>query len=160
MKRIAIVLIAIATGIAILIVSISLVPNVTIDSFNHTGYNSPVGVAWNYGFTLNYTNRGLTDAQNVTLTFNTESPYQIERELSVFGSAPPHNYVETVLMGEPYSLGDIKAGETKEFVGEIWNTVADGAKIRGYAFSATLESNNVVLDRATIIIPGPTSPPP
>jgi len=153
MRKIAVVLVAILIGITILIVSLCALHNVTIDNFSHTGYNSPVGVAWNYGFTLNFTNRGLTDANNLTLTFNTDSPYQIEREIAVFDSAPPHYYAETILMGEPYSLGSIKAGETKEFVGEIWNTVADGAKIRGYTFSATLESNNLVLDQATIMIP-------
>jgi hypothetical protein len=127
--------------------------NVTITSFNLTGYNNPVGVVWNDAFVLNYTNNGLTDVNNVTIAFTTNSPYQIKRELSVFDSAYPHYYISALTMGESYLLGVIKAGEYKEFHGEVWNNLEDAAKMGGYAFFATLKSNDTILDQAQLSIP-------
>ena len=127
--------------------------NVTITSFNLTGYNNPVGVVWNDVFALNYTNNGLTNVNNVTITFTTNSPYQIKRELSVFNSTYPHYYISPLTMGESYPLGMITAGEHKEFHGEVWNNLKDAAKMGGYAFFANLKSNNTILDQASISFP-------
>jgi hypothetical protein len=108
--------------------------NVTITSFNLTGYNNPVGIVWNDVFVLNYTNNGLTDVNNVTITLNTNSTYQIKRELSVFNSTYPHYYISSLTMGESYPLGAVKAGEHKDFRGEVWNNLEDSPKMDGYIF--------------------------
>ncbi len=165
MNRTALLLIIAIIGIAVLTVVIlvslginssnqRIEPiNVTITSFNLTGYNNPVGVVWNDVFVLNYTNNGLTDVNNVTITFTTDSPYQIKRELSVFNSTYPHYYISALTMDESYTLGVIKAGDYEEFHGEVWNNLVDIAKMGGYNFFATLKSNDTVLDQAQVSIP-------
>ncbi|NLF87919.1 hypothetical protein GX563_03760 [Candidatus Bathyarchaeota archaeon] len=127
--------------------------NVTITSFNLTGYGNPVGVVWNDEFALNYTNSGLTDANNVSITFSTNSPFQIKREISVFDPNYPHYYIDSLTMGQAYPLGTIKAGGYKEFHGEIWNNLDDSAKMGGYTVYVTLKSKDMILDQAQLLIP-------
>lgn len=165
MNRTALLLIIAIIGIVVLTVGISVYLginspkqsvepiNVTITGFNLTGYNNPVGVVWNDVFVLNYTNNGLIDVSNVTITFTTDSPYQMKRELSVFNSTYPHYYISSLTMGQSYPLGVIKAGDYKEFHGEVWNNLDDSAKMGGSIFFVTLKSNGTVLDQAQLSIP-------
>jgi hypothetical protein len=126
--------------------------DVKITSFNITGYDNPVGIAWNDEFQLNYLNNGTVDVHNVTIAFYTNSPYAMHREISIFDPTPPHYCIGGVEMGKSYPLDVIRAGETKVFCGEIWNSILDAAKIRGYAFLVIIKSNDTVLDQAMTIL--------
>ncbi len=127
--------------------------NVKITSFNYTGHNNPVGIAWNSVFVLDYLNNGTIDVDNVTLTITTNSTYELDRTIEVFNSTHPHYYIESFKIGEPYPLGLIKAGEEKQFHGDICNDLTDIAKIWGFAIVATLKSNGTVLDQAIMNMP-------
>jgi hypothetical protein len=159
MNRITIV--AVTLSVAILIIGLSIylenksspsakpIINVTVTSFNLTGYYNPVGVVWDDMFNLTYTNNGTTDVDNTTITFSTNSTYEMNRTIVVFA---PQEYGE-FMMGTEIPLGVIKANETKEFIGGIWNYLGDSSKVHGFAFTATLKSNDTLLDQATIMIP-------
>jgi hypothetical protein len=164
MNRIA--LVAVTLSVAILIIGLSIyldktpspsaksITNVTVTSFNLNGYYNPVGVVWIDMFNLSYTNNGKIDVDNITINFTTNSTFEISREIAVFEPAPnQNNTVRSFVMGDPYSLGNIKANETKEFIGGIWNYLGDSSKVHGFAFNATLKSNDTFLDQATIMIP-------
>jgi hypothetical protein len=121
-----------------------------ITSFKITGYNNPVGVVWNPNFVLNYTNFGSELIENLTLTFTTNSTYQMERELSIFDPVPPHYYVAGSTMGQPIVVESLKAGETKVFYGEVWNNLEDSSKLSGFAIIATLKFQDMILDQAFV----------
>ena len=128
--------------------------DVKITNFNLTGYYNPVGVVWNDMFLLTYTNNGTTNVDNTTITFSTNSTFEMSREIDVFEPAPNlNNSIRSFVMGEPYSLGTIKANETKKFIGCIWNNLGDSSKVHGFAFTATLNSNDTLLDQETVMIP-------
>jgi hypothetical protein len=170
MNKTAIAAVAITVCIAVLVTGASIylanipshsvkpIINVTINSLNLNGYDNPVGVVWNDKFLLTYVNNGTTDIDNITITFSTNSTFQISREIVFFDSEPPHNYIGGFKMGEPFQLGIIKANETKEFQGFIWNNLLDSAKVHGSAFTATLKSNDTFLDQATIYLQGSQNP--
>jgi hypothetical protein len=129
-------------------------PEVHITDFYLNGYYNPVGVVWIDMFNLTYTNNGTTDVDNITINFTTNSTFEISREIDVFEPAPnQNNTIRSFVMGEPYSLGNLKANETKEFIGGIWNYLGDSSKVHGFAFTATLKCNDTFLDQATIMIP-------
>jgi hypothetical protein len=166
MNRIALVAVAVTLGVAILIIGLSIyldntpnpsakpITDVTVTSFNLNGYYNPVGVVWIDMFNLTYTNNGTTDVDNITITFTTNSTSEISREIEVFDPVPnQNNTIRSFAMGEPYSLGNLKADETKEFIGGIWNYLGDSSKVHGFAFTAILKSNDTFLDQATIMIP-------
>ena len=126
---------------------------ITITSFNLTGYFNPVGVVWNDMFNLTYANTGPVNVDNLTITFATNSTYEMDRKIGLFYSEPPQGYNGEFPMGTQYPLGAVNANETKEFIGCIWNSLGDTSKVHGYAFTATLKSNGTFLDQATIMIP-------
>jgi hypothetical protein len=158
---------AIAIGLCVVIIVIGLtnylgntpnesakpIINVKVTSFNLTGYDNPVGVVWNDKFLLTYANNGTTDVYNTTINFSTNSPFEMNRTIGFFDSAWPHYYVGEFLMGTEYPLGAISVNETKEFIGYISNFLGDSSKVHGFAFTATLKSNETLLDQATVMIP-------
>jgi hypothetical protein len=169
MNRKTVVIFAVALCITAIVVGVlfylsyntlspNIVPNVTITNFNLTGYDNPVGVVWNDMFLLTYVNNGTTDIDNTTITFATNSTFEMSREIGVFDSVPPHNYIGRFMMRESYPLGIIKANETKDFHGCIWNVLGDTAKVHGSSFTAVLKSNDTLLDQATIYLPGSQNP--
>lgn len=123
--------------------------NVSVTGFNLTGYYNPVGVVWNDMFNLSYTNNGAEDVDNVTVAFNTNSTYEMDRQIGIFGSGSIGDYS----MGADIPLGAIKANETKEVIGCIWNYLGDTSKVHGFAFTATLKTNSTLLSQSTIMIP-------
>jgi hypothetical protein len=128
--------------------------NVVITDFSLNGYYNPVGVVWIDMFNLTYTNNGPVDVNNLTITFTTNSTFEMSRTIDVFEPVPnKNNNILSFMMGEPYSLGSIKANETKEFFGGIWNYLGDSSNVHGFAFTATLKSNNTLLDQEAIMIP-------
>ena len=168
MNRLSLVAVAVTLCVAILLIGLSIYlentpspsakpnikVNVTITSFNLTGYYNPVGVLWIDMFNLTYVNNGITDVDNITITFTTNSSFEMSREIDVFEPAPNvNNFIRSFMMGEPYSLGNIKANETREFIGGIWNYLGDSSKVHGFVFTATLKSNGTFLDQEAIMIP-------
>jgi hypothetical protein len=164
MNRIALIAVVVTLCIAVLVVGVSIYLgnthspstkpsiNVTITSFNLTGYFNPVGVVWIDMFNLTYANNGPTNADNITITFSTNSTYEMNRTIDVFHSKSL-NYTGEFSMGTPWFLGDIKTNETKELIGGIWNYLGDSSKVHGFAFTATLKSNDTLLDQQSIMIP-------
>lgn len=103
--------------------------NVKITSFNYTGSSNPGGIRWDSCFVLDYLNNGTVDVDNLTIIFTTNSTYELDREIWVYTLSRPHYLIGSFKMGEPYSLGSIKAGEAKQFSGGICNYLTDRAKI-------------------------------
>jgi hypothetical protein len=132
--------------------------DVRITSFDITGYNNPVGLVWNPNFVLNYTNFGTSQVDNLTLTFTTNSTFQIEREISVFSPIPPHYYVAGSTMGQPIIIESLKGEEAKTFYGEVWNSLPDSSKLRGFAIIATLKYKDTILDQAAVYLPKSENP--
>ena len=115
MNRLALVAAAVTLCVAILIIGLSIyldnkpspsakpIINVTVTSFNLTGYYNPVGVVWNDMFLLTYANNGTTNIDNTTITFSTNSTFEMSREIDVFEPAPNlNNSIRSFVMGEPY----------------------------------------------------------
>lgn len=127
--------------------------DVKINSFNYTGSSNPGGIRWDSCFVLDYLNNGTIDVYNVTITFTTNSTYKLDREIEVYTLSRPHYIIGGFKMGEPYALGSIKSGEAKQFCGGICNDLTDRAKIWGFATTATLKSNNTILDQAIMNFP-------
>jgi hypothetical protein len=164
-NRITLVAVSVSLTVAIIVIGVSIylgntpspstkpIINFKVNSFNLTGYYNPVGVVWIDMFNLTYANNGPKDVENITIIFRTNSTYEMNRIIDVFYSKSLENYTGEFLMGEPYLLGDIKANETKDFIGGIWNYLGDSSKIHGFALTATLKSNDIFLDQATIMIP-------
>ena len=126
--------------------------NVKITSFNYTGHSNPGGIRWDSMFVLEYLNNGTIDVHNVTITLNTNSTYELDREVWVYTLSQGY-FIGSFEMGKPYSLGSIEAGETKLFRGGICNDLTDRAKIWGFATTATIKSNGTVLDQAIMNFP-------
>ena len=126
--------------------------NVKITSFNYTGSSNPGGIRWDSMFILEYLNNDTIDVHNVTITLTTNSTYELAREVWVYTLSKGY-FIGSFEMGKPYALGSIKAGEAKQFRGGICNDLTDRAKIWGFATTATLKSNNAILDQAIMNFP-------
>ena len=122
-----------------------------ITYFDLNGYDNPVGIIWNVKFIVRILNNGTTEAKNMTLTFNTNSTYIMDRQVAIFGSQG--NYAYDINMSQPYALDILKVGEVKEVDGEIWNNLLDDFKIRGFAFTVSLKYEEFLVDEASVIIP-------
>jgi hypothetical protein len=140
--------------------------SVIITKFEETGHDNAynIGVSWNYHFTVVYRNNGSEDINDLTIKFDTSSPE------SIYNSIDPNNICRLRWIsnesehsdtfgqgaifdiGTQFSLGTIKSGEEKIFYGIIHDDLADNAKIRQYEFTATLQSNAILLDKATIVL--------
>jgi hypothetical protein len=130
-----------------------LVLSVKVTSFNYTGGFGPAGVNIWYTYFLYYENNGTIDANNITLTLNTNST-ENTLKTSVYNVTPPHYYIGLMTLGEPYPLGLIKVGEEKGFCGgfEGGGSIEGNAdfNIHGFVLIATLKSNETVLDQAVL----------
>lgn len=124
--------------------------DVKITSFSLTGYNNRVGVVWNPSFALNYTNFEDSRVDNLTLTFTTNSTYEMEREISIFSPIPPHYYIAGSTMEQPIALESLNGEETKTFYGEVWNSLDDSSKLHGFAIIATLKWQDVILEKSFV----------
>ncbi len=150
------ILIAVAI-IAVLIVGVlSLIyvltpkPHVEITSFNTTGTSSssnPGDV--NVWFGLNLTNTGRGDVGNLTITFSTNTTIESHRQLIYTNSTSPQDLIAKFEIGQPDPLGGIKTGETKNFM-FYWPVSID---FDAPPLTATIKSDEVILDQATVTIP-------
>ena len=149
--------IAAVAGVAVLIVGVlslnyvlTLQPHVEITSFNSAGISSgfSIGVV-NVRLVLNLTNTGSSDAKNLTITFNTNTTIESQQHLIHINSTSSYDHISEFEMEEPYLLGSLKAEETKNF--KFYWAVSVG--FDAPPLTATLKSNQAILDQATTTIP-------
>ncbi len=132
---------------------VDLLQTLSLEDFRLNGYDNPGGVTWNYKFIIKVLNNGTNDVDNITVTFNILSVNDANRSIDIYDPLQGYILVKFGLtMGEPYSIGNVKQGETKEVYGYINNNLLDSAKLRGSAFTVTLMQEDIVLDQATISI--------
>ena len=128
------------------------ISNVHITNFHFTGFFPAEGLSWHAGFIIEVTNNETQRVDNLTLTFVSESPYNMTRTIRFYNNANPadQGFIE---MGQPWFLSPSQQGEVKELHGAALNNMDDSYKIRGYALNVTLRIGDTVLDQATIMIP-------
>jgi hypothetical protein len=103
-------------------------------------------------FSLNYTNLGTTDVKGLTVTLNTSKTDENYTDPYHDISNPDNGYyfLDETINGETYPLGSLKVKETKTFEKSYW---LYGALVQPFALTATLKSNDTILDQATVTIP-------
>jgi hypothetical protein len=132
------------------------VPNVKITNFTCLGtwHGTTLGPMLDL-FSLNYTNLGMTEINNLTITLNTskttENYTDPDNRKNIPGYAP-YDFLDEYINGEIYSLESLKAGETKTFE-KTYFMNAGFLLVQPFALTATLKSNDTIIDRATIMIP-------
>jgi len=125
-------------------------PHVEITSFNSTGTSSgsSYGIV-NIWFVLNLTNNGTGDVENLTVTFSTNTTVESNQQILYTNSTPPYDHIVEFEMGETCLLGDLNAGETRDFM-FCWTV---GLDFDAPPLTATLKSKEAILDQATVTIP-------
>ncbi len=125
------------------------IPNVRITNFVCTGVwgNSRLGSDLDL-FSLNYTNLGTIDVENLTITLNTSRT----NESDIHSLTIPYRYLDEYINGDNYSLESIKVNETKNFEKGYLISLFN-LRVEPFALTATLKSNDTILDQATIMIP-------
>jgi hypothetical protein len=127
------------------------IPNIKITNFVCLGvwHGTAAGGLLDL-FSLNYTNLGTTDVKDLTVTLNTsktDENYTDPRD-------PDDNryyFLDETINGETYPLGSLKAKETKTFERSYLDMGL--LLILPFELTATLKSNDTILDQATITIP-------
>jgi hypothetical protein len=134
------------------------IPNVKITNFIYLGkwHGTRLGGAIDL-FSLSYTNLGTINVEDLTVTLNTtktnekdkDSPYPTPKPIPGYNTTV---FLDEYLNGETYTLESLKAGKTKTlektyFMFGAYNSV------KPFALTATLKSNDTILDQATIMIP-------
>jgi hypothetical protein len=128
------------------------ITNVHITDFHFSNFFPAEGLSWFAGFIIGVTNNETVRVDGMTLTFVSESPFNMTRTVGFYNNTYPSNQ-RFVEMGQPCFLGSLEQGEVKLLYGYIQNNLDDYYKIRGYAFDVTLRIGDTVLDQATIDIP-------
>lgn len=148
------ILVAIAAllivGVLSLNYALTLNPHVEITSFNTTGTSSgsSLGVV-NVCFVLNLTNTGTGNVKDLTITFSTTTTIESHKQLIYTNSTPPYDHIAKFEIGQPCLLADLNVGETKDFK-FYWPVNVD---FDAPPLTATIKSNDVILDQATTTIP-------
>jgi hypothetical protein len=132
------------------------VPNVKITNFTCTGiwHGTTLGPMLDL-FSLSYTNLGLTDINDLTVTLNTSKTTENYTDPYHDTSNPnynPYDFLDEYINGDTYLLESPKAGETKTFE-KTYFMNKGFLLVQPFALTATLKSNDTILDQATIIIP-------
>jgi hypothetical protein len=129
------------------------IPNAKITNFICLGiwHNTALGPMLDL-FSLNYTNLGTTDVKDLTVTLNTSKTDENYTDPYHDISNPDNGYyfLDETIYGETYPLGSLKVKETKTFEKSYW---LYGALVQPFALTATLKSNDTILDQATITMP-------
>jgi hypothetical protein len=105
-------------------------------------------------FSLNYTNLGTTDVKGLTVTLNTsktDENYTDPRHNTSNPNYNPYYFLDEIINGEKYPLESLKAKETKTFERSYFDV--GFLLILPFELTATLKSNDTILDQATITIP-------
>ncbi len=128
------------------------ITNVHITNFHFTNFFPAEGLSWHAGFIIEITNNETQRVDNLTLTFVSESPYNMTKTIRFFNNTSPSDqgYVE---MGQPWFLSPLQPGEAKVLHVAALDNMDDSYKIRGYALNVTLRIGTSVLDQAVIEIP-------
>ena len=126
-------------------ITITPIPNVKITNFICTGnlHLTTLGAALEL-FSLNYTNLGMINVENLTLTLNTSRINETDSTQSSF------LFLDEYINGDIYPLENIKVNETKSF--EKGYFISD-LEVEPFILTVTLKSNDIILDQATITIP-------
>ena len=154
MKTKILLVVAVVAVLIVGVLSLSYVltpsPNVEITSFNttKTSSGSSLGVV-NVWFVLNLTNIGRGDVENLTVTFSTNTTIEINKQLVYINSTSPYDHIADFEMGESCPLGGLRTGEAKEFM-FYWAVSVD---FNEPPLTATIKSNEIILDQATLTIP-------
>jgi hypothetical protein len=135
-------------------ITIPPIPNVKITNFVCLGiwHGTRLGPLLDL-FSLNYTNLGMTDVKDLTVTLNTSKTNENYTDPHHDTSNPDYNryeFLDETINGETYPLGNLMAKETKTFKKSYW---LEGALVEPFELTATLKSKNTILDQATITIP-------
>ncbi|MCW3999840.1 MAG: hypothetical protein NWE93_06345 [Candidatus Bathyarchaeota archaeon] len=153
---IAIVAILIAGVLLSVTCTLNFQPSVEITNFSSTGSlaGSSDGFV-NVWFTLNLNNTGAGEAKDLAVTFSANSTAENSQRLIYANSTPPYDHFAEFKIGEPCLLGDLTVGETKDFMFYWVVSVDSDASL----LTASIKSNGVTLDQATLSIP-PIHPTP
>jgi hypothetical protein len=131
------------------------IPNAKITNFICLGiwHNTALGPMLDL-FSLNYTNLGTTDVKGLTVTLNTSKTNENYTDPHHDTSNPDDNryyFLDEIINGEKYPLESLKAKETKTFERSYFDVGL--LLIEPFSLTATLKSNDTILDQATITIP-------
>ena len=115
------------------------ITNVHITDFHFTNFFPAEGMSWHAGFIIEVTNNETETVDRLTLTFNSESPYNMTRTIGFYNntSLPNQKYVT---IGQSCPLGPLQKGETKLLYGYVQNNFGDYYKIRGLRFQCNIKS--------------------
>jgi len=122
------------------------IPNIKITNFTCTGnlHLTKLGAALEL-FSLDYTNFGTIDVDNLTITLNTSRIN--ERAIDTPSS---FRFLDEYINGHPYPLEVITINETKTFEKGYF---IHNLEVEPFELTVTLKSNDKILDQATITIP-------
>ena len=152
-KTIAAVVIVAVLVVAVLIVGVlslnhDLTPNPHVKITNFiclgTWHGTKLGAALDL-FSLSYTNLGMTDIENLTVTLNTSKINETDIDPSLV-------FLDEYINGETYQLENLKAGETKIFEKTYFMFGAYNS-VEPFNLTAILKFNGTILDQETVIIP-------
>jgi hypothetical protein len=103
-------------------------------------------------FSLNYTNLGTTDVENLTVILNTnKTTEKYDITPTPIPQYNPYHFLDEDINGKIYPLESLKANETRT----IEKSYLDVGflLVEPFALTVTLKSNDRILDQATIMIP-------
>lgn len=132
------------------------IPNVKITNFVCTGiwHGTKLGPMLDL-FSLSYTNLGMTDVEDLTVTLNTSKTNENYTDPHHDTSNPdynPYNFLDETINGETYPLENLMAKETKTFE-KTYFMNSGFLLVQPFELTATLKSNDTILDQKTVIIP-------
>jgi hypothetical protein len=134
-------------------VTIPPIPNVKITNFVCLGtwHGTRLGGALDL-FSLSYTDLGNTNVESLTITLNTSKPNEANTASTRDPGYNPKVFLDEYINGKTYPLEILNAGETKTFEKTYFEWGAYNS-VEPFALTATLKSNDTILDQATIMIP-------
>jgi hypothetical protein len=136
-------------------VTVPTIPNVKITNFICLGnwHGTRLGGLLDL-FSLSYTNLGMADVKDVTVTLNTSKTTENYRDPYNRTSIPgydPYDFLDETINGKTYTLESLKAKETKTFEKSYLDT--GFLLIEPFALTITLKFNDIIVDQATRLIP-------
>jgi hypothetical protein len=154
MKAVAVAAVAIVAVLIVGVLTLTHNPThstqVELTSFNTTGLSAGSSIGFvDVWFVLNLNNTGAGDVKDLTVTFSTNTTNESNQQLTYTNSTVPYDHIAEFEIGEPCSLGELKAGETKDFK-FYWVVNPD---FDSPPLTATLKSNEVPLDQKPITFP-------
>lgn len=137
-------------------VTIPPIPNVKITNLVYTGvfHGTKLGPMLDL-FSLSYTNLGMTDVKDLYVTLNTSKTTENYKDPYNRTSTPnydPYDFLDETINGKNYPLESLKAKETKTFE-KTYSLQGGFLLVQPFALTITLKSNDIILDKSTILIP-------